>query len=117
LSETWPDTIDEKVLQSGFQQKAVPNTIRSKMEAGLDKIRRRYTTPILNLSVSMFLDFTQYETLETFYNTTLQGGVLSFTFPDPATDDDHEYRFLTPPSYSAAGGLHYMCTMQWERLD
>ena len=115
--ETWPPTIDKKVLQSGFSQQATPNTIRSKVEAGVDKLRRRYTIPILKVTASMFLNFTQYEALELFYDTTLQGGVLSFGFPDPATDVEHEYRFLAPPSYVAAGGLFYQVSMEWERLD
>ena len=97
MPETWPPTIDKKVLRGGFSQKAVENTIRSTVEAGLDKLRKRYTSPIIKMNVNMWIDFTQYESLETFYNTTLQGGVLSFTFPDPATGDDHEYRFLSTP--------------------
>lgn len=115
--ETWPATINEKVLQDGFSQTQRPNTIRTTIDAGIDKLRRRYTTPIRNVRVAMYLTFAQYSTLETFYNTTLQGGVLSFEFPDPATDVDHEYRFLSPPTYVAAGGLHYQVSMEWERLD
>ena len=116
MSETWPATIPEEVLVDGFMQQAVPATIRTKMEAGIDKLRRRYTTPILNLNVAMFLTFTQYETLETFYNTTLQGGVLSFDFTDPATATTKEYRFISPPSYTPSGGVHYLASMQWERI-
>ena len=115
--ETWPSNVNTNLLQDGFTQQAKDNRIRSSVEAGIDKLRRRYTTPIVNSSYQLILTYTEYEYLETFYNTTLQGGVSSFNFTDPATFITHEYRFLSPPSYSAFGGLSYIVTMQWERLD
>lgn len=116
MAESWPTALPSEILTDGFNQQASPNTIRTKMEAGLDKLRRRYTTPIVNSSVSMIVTFAQYTTLETFYNTTLQGGVLSFNFTDPADSTEYEYRFIEPPSYSPHNVYNYVASMQWERI-
>jgi len=119
MAETWP--LPYEVLQNGFSQNASDNTIRTKMEAGLDKIRKRYTSQIRNLNVQMQITHAQYITLETFYNTTLQFGVNRFNYPDPIyqKDDDpdmYEHRFLSTPTYTPLGGLYYIVSMEWERL-
>lgn len=114
--ETWPAALPSDILSSGFKQQAKSNTIRSTVEAGLDKIRRRYTTPIVDSTVTMVMTFAQHDTLETFFNTTLQGGVLSFGFTDPITSTLSEYRFLIEPSYSSVGCSKLLVSMQWERI-
>ena len=116
MSETWPASLPTDIITDGFNQQAKPTAIRTQMEAGLDKIRRRYTTEIINSSVSMVITFAQYSTLETFFNTTLKGGVLSFNFTDPADSTEYEYRFLEPPSYSSYNVYNYLVAMQWERI-
>lgn len=114
MSETWPATIDQNILQDGFRQQAKDIVIRTTMEAGLDKLRRRYTTAIINITPQMILDYTQQATLEDFYNITLQGGVLTFNFDDPVSGTTKEYRFLSPPIYTPYGGLYFIVTMEWE---
>ena len=115
-AETWPASLPTDILTDGFNQQAIPVVIRTKMEAGIDKIRRRYTSEIVNSSVSMVITFAQYTTLESFFNVTLQGGVLSFNFTDPADNTEYEYRFLEPPSYSTHNVYNYVASMQWERI-
>ena len=114
MAETWPLT--KEILDAGFSQQAKDTTIRTKMEAGTDKLRRRYTTPIVVSNVSMLITFAEYTTLETFYNTTLQGGVLSFNYTDPVDTTEYEYRLMGPPKYSSTGGLRYLVSMVWERI-
>ena len=119
MAQTWP--LPYEVLQNGFSQKASENTIRTKMEAGLDKIRKRYTSQIINLSVQMQITHSQYESLEDFYNITLQSGTDSFNYPDPIYQNlenpaMYEHRFLSTPTYTPLGGLYYLVNMQWERI-
>lgn len=114
MAETWP--LGTELNVSGFGQKQQANTIRTTMEAGVDKLRRRYSSPIRNVSGSLILSFDDYETLEDFYNVTLAGGVLSFNFPDQATGVLYEHRFLETPSYTAYGPLHYQVTLKFERI-
>ena len=116
MATAWPSSLPDEILTDGFSQQAKPNNIRTKMEAGLDKVRRRYTSNIVDSTVSMVMTFVQYEALEVYYNTTLQGGTLSFNFTDPADDTEYEYQFLDTPSYSSFNSYNYLVQMQWERI-
>jgi len=118
--EAWPSEafLPQDILQNGFSQKQNPNAIRTNIEAGVDKLRRRYTTPIIIVKGSMWITHAQYIIFEDFYNNTLHGGVDRFDYKDPAVPTDtYEYRFVSPPSYSALGGLYYTVSFEWERLQ
>ena len=116
MAETWPVAVNTDIITNGFSQKARENTIRSKVEAGLDKLRNRYTTPIVDSSVNLVVTFAEYTALEAFYNTTLQGGVLTFNFTDPADSTEYEYRFLETIGYSPFNTFNYLASMKWERV-
>lgn len=120
MAETWP--LPYEILQNGFSQAANPVTIRTSIEAGEDKIRRRYTRQIININCNMWITHDQYSTLENFFNVTLQGGVLKFNYPDPIEQklDNptmYEHRFISPPVYTALGGINYSVSMEWERTN
>lgn len=117
MAVAWHTSLPTDILSDGFNQQTAPNAIRTKMEAGLDKLRRRYTTEIVNISVSMVVTFAEYTILETFFNTTLEAGTLSFNFTDPVDSTEYEYRFLEPPAYSVFNSYNYLVSMQWERID
>ena len=111
---TWP--LSREILQSGFNQQADDAVIRTKVEAGADKLRSRYTTPIVKSGVSMAITYAERATLETFYNTTLQRGICSFNYTDPIDTTSYEYRMVGTPKYSSAGGLRLLVSMVWERI-
>lgn len=114
MAEAWP--LSREILQSGFGQQADDAVLRTRMEAGVDKLRSRYTTPIVKSNVSMLITLAERNTLETFYNTTLQRGVLSFDYTDPIDSTSYEYRFVGTPKYSSGGGLRLLVNMTWERI-
>ena len=113
----WPNTLRNTLEVASFAQTAKPNTIRTNIEAGVDKVRRRYTTPILQVNGSMIVTHDQYVRMEYFYNTELQGGVNRFIFKDPATDILYEYRMISPPKYTSIGGPYYRVSLEMERLN
>jgi len=116
MAETWPPALPQCLQDDGFSQSAQPNTIRTKIEAGIDKLRRRYTSPIVSVKGNMIMSFAQYSELESFYNVTLQGGIQRFNFNDPATGTPYEYRFVSPPTYVGFGPIHYAVSLDWERF-
>lgn len=115
--QEWPATLRDTLEAAGFSQSARPNSIRTNIEAGLDKVRRRYTSPTILVNGSMILTHAQYVTMEYFYNTDLQGGVNRFKFKDPATDIIYEYRMISPPKYNSIGGPYYRVSLEMERLN
>jgi len=116
MAAAWPNTLPDFVEQEGFQKSIGNNVLRSSMDVGLDKLRKRYLKQIDTQSSTMTLDRTQYTTLETFYLTTLSGGVLPFTFVDPITLVASDYRFTAPPSIRSKGGNYFVVTFGWEKL-
>ena len=114
----WPVQLQDKLNQSDFQYALGDSTIRSDVEIGLSKVRRRYTRAIDSIVGSIWLDRTEVSIFINFYNTTLNGGINIFEFKDPLspTQELREYRFKsdTPPALRPVGGNTYSVTLVWE---
>jgi hypothetical protein len=64
----------------------------------------------------MVLTETQLTTFKTFYNTTLLGGTLRFSWREPLDPlTAAEYRFVQPPEWSSREG-DYLVSMKLEVL-
>lgn len=74
-------------------------TLRSNMESGPPKVRRRFTAAMRHLDFDMAFDGTQKATFDTFFNTTLSEGAVSFDFPDPVSGNTIGVRFREPVSW------------------
>jgi len=118
MAQTWPAQLQQKLNEASFSETLGDTAIRSSTGIGLEKVRRRYTVGVDKLSCSIFIEKDEVALFKTFYNTTLNGGVLSFDFTDPFTDTLTEFRFNTsePPSLRPVGGNVFNLTMSWERI-
>lgn len=97
---TWPASLPSPLIGSG-EWKPWSNVIRTQMDAGTPKLRRRYTAVGADVTFSLVLNRTQVAALETFVATTLKD-VLPFTWKDwrlPSTPAA-VYRFKSRPSYA-----------------
>lgn len=116
MADAWPGSLPQKIEANGFSKDIGANTIRSQMEVGLDKLRKRYTKQINKIVGTMQIDRTQYATLENFFLTTLNGGTLPFTFTDPVSNVTNTYRFLVPPNFKSIGGNYFSVQLNWEQM-
>jgi hypothetical protein len=91
------------------------NVIRTTMDAGPKKTRRRYTTSTKTFSGRMILDSEQRHILERFYQAELADGVLRFMFADPQTLESAEFRFTEDYTENTIDGM-FEIIMQLERL-
>lgn len=98
----WPASLPGLRLPVDHQIQS--GLIRTKMDAGPDKVRRRSSATPENFSFPMRLKGSEYDTLQTFYNSTLGGGALSFNFDNPRTDTEETFRFLSPPNATVRKG-------------
>lgn len=96
------------------------NILRTTMDVGPAKVRRRSTKEILRVTVSN-VAFTaqQVKEFDDFWTNDLGGGVGTFTWEDPRTDESTTYRFVVRPVFSMiAGGEHqrrlYLATLELE---
>lgn len=98
---TWPVTLPQYMNADDYAEARVDGTVRTRMDAGPEFVRRRFSTTPVNFSGSLVLTSTQVATLETFYETTLNGGVDDVDWTHPRTGAAVTMRFLAPPSYRA----------------
>lgn len=112
----WPTSLPQVVNKSGFNYKPGDTTIRSEMEVGPDKIRRRSTRPVDTMSLTMNVTQAQYTTLYTFWDVDLNGGVNQFVFNHPITGVAKYCRMVGPPSFTPLGGVNFIAQMTFEIL-
>jgi hypothetical protein len=116
MAQVWPITLQQLLNESGFGITRGETVLRSDMDSGPAKTRRRFTKSVDSYTASIWVDETQYLTFENFYDTTLNGGTLPFTFPHPITQVPTDFRFKSPPKYSPVGGGTWSVSFEWEKL-
>lgn len=94
----WPTLPQPR--REGYVEEAPDNVVRSTVDTGAAKVRRRSTAAPRKLSLTYLLTQTEIATLDYFYVTTSQSGSLSFNFTHPRTNAIVVARFLKPPKYS-----------------
>ena len=116
MPETFPPSIEDCFLLGGFVYQDQPNTIRSQVEVGPAKLRRRFVDPVTTVNGGITVDQAQLQTFNTFYRTTLLSGVNSFNFADPVSGVDQEYRFIDPPVITPITDTQWAVSMNLEIL-
>lgn len=91
-SYVWPLTLPQRPLSSGYSEKPGSNILRTPMDAGPAKMRRRGTRPD-TITCTYLLTAAQIATLETFCETTIQG-TARFGWPHPRTTSAVEARLV-----------------------
>jgi len=113
----WESTLPQELTTDGYSQSAADNLLRTSMDTGPAKVRRRATSAPRPVGGTVIMDETQLATFKTFYATTILGGSLRFNWVDP--DDGStavEMRFTSPPSWTVLGGDLYRVTLALEIL-
>jgi hypothetical protein len=112
---TWPEMLPSGLLENGFTKQPKSSVIRTKMDAGPEKSRRRYTARSVGYSGRQVFDKAEFAVFEQFFHIVLADGVLRFNFEDPVTLEMSEFRFTADYSAAAVEG-YYEVTMQLEKL-
>ena len=112
----WPATLPTELLAQGYGEAPGDNRLRSPMEVGPPKVRRRATSSPRKISGNVLLTEDQLDDFKTFYDTTLLSGTLRFTWNDPtAPTIEVEMRFDEIPSW-VVQGVDYNVSMTLEIL-
>jgi len=112
---SWPDTLPVTLLMDGLSAKRKTSVVRTAMDAGPEKMRRRYTASVKTFSGKMLLNKNQLIELDLFFKTALADGVLRFNFTDPQTLETAEFRFIEPYQEVSVSGF-FEISMSLERL-
>lgn len=114
---TWPASLPQSPLQQGYEEGFKNTFIRSESESGFAKRRRRFTTSPKKLNTSFLLTGAQVTTFESFFDTDLEGGALSFTFTNPRTSGIVTVALVeTPEPVTAVGPDDYILRLKLEIL-
>jgi len=81
----WPGTLPTKPLMRGYQESHDDPKLRSPMDAGPAKVRRRFTATVFKFNAGFILTDTELTIFEDFYADDLKHGSLSFTWVHPRT--------------------------------
>lgn len=92
---TWPNSI--KITRSNYNEKPPSRTLRSKMDIGPGKLRRRSSNAIRPLSLSLNITPDELDIFDEFY---LANDSLTFDFPNPRTGEIDRARFASEPEYT-----------------
>lgn len=90
---TWPATLPQSFLVDGFTIKKQPQAIATPVSMGPPLRRRRFSAAIEEFRGDMLMTEAQWDTVRTFFDNTLSGGVLSFTWVHPIKQTSATIRF------------------------
>ena len=85
MPQAYPVTLQDNFTRGTFNRVPGNNKVYSKTDTGPFKVRRRSTLRRDSISGGILLkDTAEYQTFMDWFSSTLQDGVLSFFFDDPA---------------------------------
>lgn len=120
MSQVWPASLPQNPLP-GYEESAEPNTVRTRVGSGPDKVRLRSTLERVNQTTPMEMTSTQKATFEAFW-ATISNGADAFEWKDMDTGVTVDFRFRRKPKFKnltpAPIGTDrvYSCVLGLERL-
>lgn len=115
----WPVTLPQCALASGYEESPQSQVLRSQMDAGPAKTRRRFTAGTTDVAFAVNLTPDQVETFETFYDSDIAAGSLPFDIEHPRKKTTVSVRMKGDQPYTLApvgSGALYRLTMTLEVL-
>lgn len=105
---TWPSSLPQRPLQSGFGASLGSGRVSSQPEHGPRQYRRRFTTTEDPINATFRLTFDQWHDLKVFYRVTLSDGSLRFDFPSPLDGSLMVVSFAEPPKIQSVVGADHV---------
>ena len=87
MSATWPSTLPAPLL-SGFTLAPMDAVVRTDMDAGISRMRRRYRNPPVVYSVAWTMNSSEYRAFAGWYESVVAFGSQSFTMTLPGGSSD-----------------------------
>jgi len=103
-------------LINTFTETVPDNLIRSDMDKGPAKVRRRTTANVRAVAFTIACTPEQLAILDEFYTDTLASGADQFDYTHPRTGDAVQARFTQPPTYTDLNGRAYKAQIALEIL-
>ncbi len=112
----WPSDLPMEPMYDGFQEVPPRTVLRTTMDAGPVKVRRRYTANIRLIKCRFSLTKDEVAILDLFFTDVAEGGSVPFTWTHPRTGDAVLARFGTEPRYTIKSADLYIAEIELEVL-
>lgn len=112
----WPESLPQVLILDGLNGRKKTARVRTEMDAGPAKQRRRYTVNTKEFRGSIVVSESQRQTLSDWYDRVLGGGALRFVMKDPQTLRDAEFRFMEDYDEDSLDG-NWRITMRLEEMN
>lgn len=116
MTAAWPNTLPQQPLRDSYQEAQEPAFIRSEVDAGPAKVRRRFTAPVTRVSMQFRMTPAQVTTFETWWRDTIKLGSLSFTLTHPRTSTSTTWRNVEPYRLTPLAGDRWLVQLSLEIL-
>lgn len=114
MAIAWPSGAPQ--FAESWQEQDQPVTVRTEMDVGPPKVRRRYTRTMRLMNVGFVGTHEQWNALKEFYEIDCQGGVEFHTFRHPYENTLQDFRFREAPSSTNMSALGVTINCVWEQL-
>jgi len=111
----WPAELPQCL--DTYSEQAQPITVRTNVDEGPAKVRRRFSLRVVKAQASVVLRIDQRNVLDSFFYVDLDGGSKRFTFTHPWLGVLKEWRFVEAPSFSNDGPMAVPTSMVWELMN
>lgn len=112
----WPTGLPQAAEIDGYEETPPDLALRSRMDAGPPKLRRRFSAGETRIAGRLMLRLEQTETLLAFWRDTLAGGSLPFAWTHPRTGAACTMRFVSPPRLRHRAGPLWEAELSLEIL-
>jgi hypothetical protein len=113
----WPNTIPQTLNMDGYGEAARDTNIRSAMDAGPAKVRRRASCAVRPVTGKMVMTAAELDDFREFYEEDILDGSLRFDWVDPLDGTTAvEMRFTAPYTIAAFGPDAFEVGMSLEIL-
>lgn len=112
---SWPASLPQKPLESGYSEGTIDTSVRTSMDVGPAKVRRRISAGTRDCQMQFFMTSSQLSDFITFYETTILSGSLSYTWNHPRTGNSYSWRIKKAPQWSKQG-QYYVIPLELEQL-
>jgi hypothetical protein len=113
-SLTWPASLPAPLLD-GYQETEPDLVLRTEMEVGPAKVRRRAEKGVWRVAFELHLTAAQKGALRDFYRGSAGGGAVPFAWTDVETGTGYAARFVGPPVFRQLG-VRYRAQIELEIL-
>lgn len=117
MTAVWPASLPQRPLGEGFAEQPANLVVRTPMDVGPAKVRRRATAGVGRLQMAFRLSASQLATFRTFLHADLQDRALPFSWVHPVTGVAGWFRIVEQPIWEPiSGGLAWKLTLVLELL-